>query len=167
MILPFPSFIFLTDIITTRKALSASDDTPKSTLMDMLRTQKNEFKAAWQINRFYVRIQTYFEGMNNILHYRQLTFELQTQYKVLKRHKMYIYLLTWTSTLIKDMYSWFVTTPIPHKFERNRNSKRWNHSDLKAAWFFAASEKLQYLCPACIEIFSRSTTSNVWSIFWI
>ena len=42
----FPSFTLLTDIITNRKALSASDDMPKSTLMDMLRTQKNEFKAA-------------------------------------------------------------------------------------------------------------------------
>jgi len=32
--------------VTNRKTLSASDATPKSTLMDMLRAQKNEFKAA-------------------------------------------------------------------------------------------------------------------------
>ncbi len=31
--------------VTNRKALSASDDTPKITLMDILRAQKNEFKA--------------------------------------------------------------------------------------------------------------------------
>jgi hypothetical protein len=32
-------------IMTNRKALSASADTPKSTLMDMLRAEKNKFKA--------------------------------------------------------------------------------------------------------------------------
>jgi len=36
--------------VTNRKTLSASDATPKSTLMDMLRAQKNEFKAVGMKN---------------------------------------------------------------------------------------------------------------------